>query len=197
MEGYRRRHVVATGAVHRRTCAIFHDPSPSPDKLPEKLHTSTTLFESVFNGSPIGGYLLSPTPEAFILAVSDTFLEASSHRREDLVGTSLFVAFPGNPNDPEDTGEMALRNSLARVVATGKPDTLPAQTYPIRVEMPNGAIVYGERILECRKTVLVAVTGYGQESDRKHALASGFDHYLVKPIVMKHLFAILADVKRA
>jgi CheY-like chemotaxis protein len=47
------------------------------------------------------------------------------------------------------------------------------------------------------QTLLIAVTGYGQEKDRMQALAAGFDHYLVKPIVMKHLIAILADVKRA
>ena len=55
------------------------------------------VFESVFNISPIGTYLLSPSPEATILAVNDAFLKASSRRREDLVGKSLFEAFPGNP----------------------------------------------------------------------------------------------------
>ena len=30
-------------------------------------------------------------------------------------------------------------------------------------------------------TVLVAMTGYGQESDRRRALEVGFDHHLVKP----------------
>ena len=37
----------------------------------------TTLFESVFNSSPFGHYLLSPTPDAIILAVNDAFLRAS------------------------------------------------------------------------------------------------------------------------
>lgn len=33
-----------------------------------------SLYEAVFNASPTGHYLLSPTPEAFILAVNDAFL---------------------------------------------------------------------------------------------------------------------------
>jgi len=30
--------------------------------------------------------------------------------------------------------------------------------------------------------LLVAISGYGQESDRARALEAGFDHYLVKPV---------------
>jgi CheY-like chemotaxis protein len=41
--------------------------------------------------------------------------------------------------------------------------------------------------------VLVAVTGYGQENDRKQSLAAGFDHHLVKPVELKALAAILAQ----
>ncbi|HSI42947.1 MAG TPA: ATP-binding protein [Methylotenera sp.] len=41
------------------------------------------------------------------------------------------------------------------------------------------------------KTVLIAVTGYGQESDRKKALASGFNHHLVKPVDYDKLLKII------
>lgn len=43
-------------------------------------------------------------------------------------------------------------------------------------------------------SVLIAVTGYGQESDRKQALSAGFDHHLVKPIDTRKLAAILAEI---
>ena len=39
--------------------------------------------------------------------------------------------------------------------------------------------------------MLVAVTGYGQESDRQRTQAAGFDHHLVKPVDTQQLFAIL------
>ncbi|MEW6373787.1 MAG: ATP-binding protein [Pseudomonadota bacterium] len=105
----------------------------------------TALFEAVFSSSPVGNYLLSPTPEAVILAVNDTFLRASSRTREELVGMSLFEAFPGNPEDPEDTSEAELRRSFARVIETGKPDNLPVQRYPIPVTLPDGQVRFEER----------------------------------------------------
>ncbi len=47
---------------------------------------------------------------------------------------------------------------------------------------------------EMANAVLIAVTGYGQESDRKNALAAGFDHHLVKPVDTKRLAAILNEI---
>jgi CheY-like chemotaxis protein len=41
--------------------------------------------------------------------------------------------------------------------------------------------------------LLIAVTGYGQESDREQIMAAGFDHHLVKPIDTGRLFALLGD----
>lgn len=120
---------------------------------------SPALFESVFNNSPIGNYLLSPTPEATILAVNNAFLKASSRRREELVGVSLFEAFPANPDDAEDTGETALRRSLARVVETGQPDSLPAQRYPIRIELPDGETAYEERFWSAVSTPIFGADG--------------------------------------
>lgn len=117
------------------------------------------LFDAVFNSSPIGNYLLSPTPEATILAVNDAFLKASGRRREDLVGVSLFVAFPGNPDDTGDTGETNLRQSLARAVATGEPDRLPAQRYPIPVILPNGEPGFEERFWSAVSTPILGADG--------------------------------------
>jgi PAS domain S-box-containing protein len=47
---------------------------------------------------------------------------------------------------------------------------------------------------ETAGAVLIAVTGYGQDSDRQRTRAAGFDHHLVKPLDTKSLFAILARV---
>ncbi|MFC0253730.1 hybrid sensor histidine kinase/response regulator [Massilia consociata] len=38
---------------------------------------------------------------------------------------------------------------------------------------------------------LIALTGYGQEADRKHALAAGFDEHLVKPLKFDELMELL------
>ncbi len=41
------------------------------------------------------------------------------------------------------------------------------------------------------QTVLIAVTGYGQPSDRERAYAAGFDHHLAKPARTRELLAVL------
>jgi signal transduction histidine kinase len=43
--------------------------------------------------------------------------------------------------------------------------------------------------------VLVAVTGYGQDSDRKRSSAAGFAHHLVKPIDLEGVGALIASLK--
>ncbi|GHA84009.1 PAS domain-containing protein [Cognatilysobacter bugurensis] len=48
---------------------------------------------------------------------------------------------------------------------------------------------------EMQHTVLIAVTGYGQDSDRKSTAAAGFDHHLVKPIDPVVLSRLLASVR--
>ncbi len=44
------------------------------------------------------------------------------------------------------------------------------------------------------KLVLIALTGYGQESDRRATLAAGFDAHLVKPVELSHLSKTLAGM---
>jgi PAS domain S-box-containing protein len=45
-------------------------------------------------------------------------------------------------------------------------------------------------------TVLIAVTGYGQESDRASAFAAGFDHHLVKPVDTSALTSVLSAINK-
>jgi PAS domain S-box-containing protein len=103
-------------------------------------------------GRATGNYLLSPTPEAIILAVNDAFLATASRAREELLGLSVFAAFPENPDDPQDTGVSALRDSILRVLASGKPDALPLQRYPIWVTTPEGGKRYEERFWSALNT---------------------------------------------
>jgi PAS domain S-box-containing protein len=42
-------------------------------------------------------------------------------------------------------------------------------------------------------SLLIAVTGYGQEQDREHALAAGFDYHLVKPVNSAELLEIVSS----
>ena len=41
---------------------------------------------------------------------------------------------------------------------------------------------------------LVAVTGYGQDQDRRNSAAAGFDHHLVKPVDLEMLQSVIDKV---
>ena len=45
------------------------------------------------------------------------------------------------------------------------------------------------------KAVLAALTGWGQEEDRRRTAEAGFNHHLVKPVEQKALEDVLADLK--
>jgi two-component system, sensor histidine kinase len=42
------------------------------------------------------------------------------------------------------------------------------------------------------KIVLVALTGYGQEEDRRRSQQAGFDHHLIKPVNLAELQTLIA-----
>ena len=49
------------------------------------------------------------------------------------------------------------------------------------------------KIPEMEKTVLVAVTGWGQEKDMQLSRAAGFNYHLVKPVTMAQFVALIAN----
>ena len=44
----------------------------------------------------------------------------------------------------------------------------------------------------CKNAVIIAVSGYGQDEDRRRAREAGFDHHLVKPVDFDALTKLLA-----
>lgn len=47
------------------------------------------------------------------------------------------------------------------------------------------------------RIVLVALTGWGQESDKRRALAAGFDRHLTKPLDLERLRELIAQSEPA
>ncbi len=43
------------------------------------------------------------------------------------------------------------------------------------------------------RPVLIAITGWGQEADRREAIAAGFDHHLTKPVDPEHVLRLIAE----
>jgi PAS domain S-box-containing protein len=126
---------------------------------PKDFMLDRAMYQSIFANAPIGAYILSPNADPLILDVNEAFLRNVGHAREQLVGRPLFEALPEDPNDPLDTGVEALRASLARTIATGQPQSMPTQRYPIRTIDENGEEVFVERFWNAVNTPIFAKDG--------------------------------------
>ncbi len=77
----------------------------------------------------------------------------------------------------------------------------PPDVIFLDIGMPgmNGYDVCRElrRIPALKDTVLIAQTGWGQESDRQQAFDAGFDHHVTKPVSLDLVTGLLADVQKA
>ncbi|WP_051933466.1 ATP-binding protein [Massilia sp. BSC265] len=106
---------------------------------------SLDQIEAVFNSSTIPTALFSPSDDPVFVAVNDAFLQTSTRTREELVGTRLFAAFGAPQESLEDSSATALKESIALAIRTGKPQTMPAQHYPIKVRQADGSEAYEDR----------------------------------------------------
>jgi hypothetical protein len=78
--------------------------------------------------------------------------------RASILGRGLFDVFPDNPDDPGADGTSNLGASLARVIATARPDTMPVQKYDIRRPEAEGG-GFEERYWSPVNTPVVASDG--------------------------------------
>lgn len=49
---------------------------------------------------------------------------------------------------------------------------------------------------DLKSTILIAITGYGQEQDRLKTKHAGFDHHFVKPVDIDHLMKVISETDR-
>src|SRR5206468_12840420 len=77
--------------------------------------------------------------------------------------------------------------------------TEPADVYLLDIGLPEmDGYELARRLKEApgaSNSVFIAVTGYGQESDRAEALRAGFAHHLVKPVDPHKLLEVLSEVR--
>jgi signal transduction histidine kinase len=90
------------------------------------------LFESV------PGLYLVLSPDFTIVAVSDSYLQATMTVRKNIIGLNIFDVFPDNPNDPAATGVSNLKASLHCVLEKRIADTMEIQKYDIRKPESEG-----------------------------------------------------------
>ena len=88
-------------------------------------------YRAAFRDLP-GAFALL-TPDMVILDANRDFLQVTGRNHEDLVGRSIFEAFPTNPAVRQQDGQRSLRSSLETVLATGIRDAMGTNRYDIEV----------------------------------------------------------------
>ena len=124
-----------------------------------------------------------PTPQYRILVVDDNRLNAQSTAIAlSLMGHDLATAWDGNE------GIELARTFRPDVILMdiGLPEMNGHETARRIRQEPGG-----------KNIVLIAVTGYGQEEDRRRSLEAGFDYHLVKPLNFAELKNKLFELRAA
>ncbi|MGB8194725.1 MAG: PAS domain S-box protein [Chitinophagaceae bacterium] len=108
-------------------------------------HKPEVYYSSLFEAMPGSCILLNnDAPIYTILASTPEYLSQTGTTKEGIVGKGIFEAFPGNPDDPTDTGTSDLRASLEHVLLHKEPHYLPIQRYDVAGEAGSFSERYWE-----------------------------------------------------
>ena len=89
----------------------------------------------IFKASPIPTSIVSADdPEFSFVQMNDAYLEITQRKEEDLIGRSIFEAFPANPAEVKPTGSERLRASFQRVLNTKETDEMNDIRYDITLK---------------------------------------------------------------
>ncbi|WP_181885112.1 PAS domain-containing protein [Pontibacter diazotrophicus] len=99
------------------------------------MHQDSTLdYQAIFNTLPGNFLVLQPNPPLFtILAISDSLLQITNQERHNVVGKSVFEAYPENPDDSTSSGPSRMRDYLQKTLQEKKIDQVPL----VRYDVPN------------------------------------------------------------
>ncbi len=85
------------------------------------------LFRVLFEKSPGSILVKADLPRFTIAAASDSYLQVTSVKREDVLGKGFFEVFPDTKDRPDD--ETTARNVFTKVIKTGKKVDVPVYRY--------------------------------------------------------------------
>lgn len=165
------------------------------------LHGGTVVAHS--DGPGKGSEFIVRLP----LKVATDARSAGAPSEEHAVGDGLKILVVDDNRDAADTCAMLLEASghLVQTAYTGRAALELAESFAphavlLDIGLPDvSGYTLAQRLRAApwaQDITLVAVTGWGQEEDRKRALDAGFDHHLVKPIAPEALDALLRSLTR-
>ena len=169
-----------------------------------ELHGGTVDARS--GGLGKGSEFIVRLPLSLRVADEASEYELSEPRRDSVSnGHRILVVDDNNDAATSLAAFLELSGHDVRVAHDGRSALETARTFRpslilLDIGMPemNGYEVARElrKMPAGQNTVLAAVTGWGQLQDRRRSAEAGFDHHLVKPLDLKALEGLLADLKR-
>jgi CheY-like chemotaxis protein len=124
------------------------------------------------------------------LSVSSLRVLVIDDNRDQAQSLALLLRIQGHQADTAQDGPSADKAARAHL-----PDVLLVD---IGLQGQDGyAVAKQLRPLFASKPLLVALTGYGQETDRRRSREEGFDYHLVKPVEPDELLSLLEKHARA
>lgn len=162
-------------------------------------HGSVTVFSA---GLGQGSTLTVQLPRLY----APVMHPAISSSATETTGPHLNILVVDDNIDAADLLAMALREHGHNVVvehgsatALERVKAFSPDACVLDIGMPNidgNQLARELRVLPAtRQALLVALTGYGTRHDRDTALASGFDHYFVKPVDINALLQLLTGAR--
>lgn len=89
-------------------------------------------FRRTYAEAPVLAALIDPDAGLTMIEVNETYGASTGKTREEIVGRSLFVLYPDNPNHPGADGIRNLFASLRSAAETGRPHEMGLQRYDTR-----------------------------------------------------------------
>lgn len=91
-------------------------------------------YINIFNSSPLAQLIISiDAPYYTILGANTAYLHSTNTQRSDLIGKSVFAAFPANPGDQDSMNIERVKFSFNEVIQTKEPHTMSNYRYDIPV----------------------------------------------------------------
>ena len=87
-------------------------------------------FREFFESAP--GLYLVLSPDFKVIAVSNSYLDTTKTCRDELIGRDVFDTFSGGAHAPSPTWLSELKESLAKVVGTGRSDAMGTDGYALK-----------------------------------------------------------------
>ncbi|HKY21424.1 MAG TPA: ATP-binding protein [Vicinamibacterales bacterium] len=167
------------------------------------VHMHGGTVEAISQGIGTGAEFVVRLP---VLPTSASSESATSNADDGVTGNACRVLIVDDNHDAAESLAMLLRamghevmtahdglDAIARAEACG-PDVILMDIGMPRLDGYGAAMRIRERD---QRVMLVALTGWGQEEDRRRSTAAGFDAHVVKPIEISKLTRLIADRRRS